>query len=78
MVCLLHLDQWCVFSRVRVTRAFPGIIDFLLSQPSQKGGFYCQNTMFHIILMDGRVSYLLSIGGAPFSDVFPLFDELCS
>lgn len=21
MVCLLHLDQWCVFSRVRVTRA---------------------------------------------------------
>ena len=78
MVCWLRHDQWRVCSRVCVTRAFPGNFDFLLSQPSQKGGFYCQNTMFRIRFMDGRVSYLLSIGGAPFSDVFHLFGELRS
>jgi len=64
--------------RARDTRAFPGILDFLLSQPSQKGSFFRQNIMFPIMLMDGRVSYLLSIEGASFSAVFYLFDELCS
>ena len=78
MVCLLHLDQWWVYSRARHMRAFPGIFDFLLSPPSQTGPVSVNNIMFHIILMDGRVSYLLSINGIPFSAVFCLFDELCS
>lgn len=33
-------SEWWVFSRVCVTRVFPGNFDFLLSQPSQKGGFF--------------------------------------
>lgn len=37
-------SEWWVFSRVRVTRAFPGNFDLLLSQPSQKGSYFCQNT----------------------------------
>ena len=43
-------------SRARDVRAFPGNFDFLLSQPSQKGGFFRKNTMFRIRFMDGRVS----------------------
>ena len=49
-------------THARHARAFPGNFDFLLSQPSQKGSFFRQNIMFPIMLMDGRVSYLLSIG----------------